>query len=137
MPQYRKNLCQVFGEEFLAEATPKDKQLAPIIILIRDRDWNTLKTVSPYFYSLKRVLSVTSSGCILYDNRLLVPKLLKQLVIDLLNQTNPGQLGMLLLADLIWFHRIHREVTYKAQSCPDCIRNGKNLKEIQNRSQLG
>ena len=37
MPQYRKNLCQVFGEEFLAEATQRDKQLAPIIKLIRDR----------------------------------------------------------------------------------------------------
>ena len=31
MPQYRKNLSGVFGEEFLAEATNKDKQLAPII----------------------------------------------------------------------------------------------------------
>ena len=31
MPEYRKNLAQVFGEEFLAEATLKDKQLAPLI----------------------------------------------------------------------------------------------------------
>ena len=29
MPEYRKNLHQIFGEEFLAEATLKDKQLAP------------------------------------------------------------------------------------------------------------
>ena len=53
----------MFGEEFLAEATQKDKQLAPINKLIRDRDWNTLKTVSPYLYSHKRDLSVTPSGC--------------------------------------------------------------------------
>ena len=65
MPHYRKNICQVFGEEFRAEATQRDKQLAPIIKPIRDRDWNTLKSVSPYFYSLKRDLSVTPSGCIL------------------------------------------------------------------------
>ena len=31
MPQYSKNLCQVFGEEFLAEATQRDKQLAPLL----------------------------------------------------------------------------------------------------------
>ena len=115
----------------------RDKQLAPIIKLIRDRDKNTLKSVSPYFYSLKRDLSVTPSGCILYDNRLMVPKLLKQLVIDSLHQTHPGQLGMLQLADLIWFPCIHRDVTYKAQSSPDCIKNGKNLKTIQTKSQLG
>ena len=59
MPEYRKNLSQVFGEEFRAEATQKDKQLAPLIKLIRDRDWNTMKTVNPYFYSLERDLSVT------------------------------------------------------------------------------
>ena len=137
MPEYRKNLAQVFGEEFLAEATLKDKQLAPLIKIIRERDWNTMKTVNPYFYSLKRDLSVTPSGCILYDNHLMVPKSLKQLVIDSIHQTHPGQLEMLRLADLICFPRIHRDVTYKAQSCSDCIRNGKNLKAIQTKSQLG
>ena len=30
MPQYRKNLSQVFGEEFVAEATQKDRQMAPL-----------------------------------------------------------------------------------------------------------
>ena len=30
MSEYRKHLIQVFGEEFLAEATKKDKQLAPL-----------------------------------------------------------------------------------------------------------
>ena len=33
MPQHRKNLCEVFGEEFLVEATQK-----------------ALKRVRPYFY---------------------------------------------------------------------------------------
>ena len=31
MPQYRKNLCQMFDDEFSAEETKKGKQLAPII----------------------------------------------------------------------------------------------------------
>ena len=62
MPQYRKNLSQVLGEEFVAEATQKDRQMAPIIKLIRDKDWETLKKSSPYFYSLKRDLSITPSG---------------------------------------------------------------------------
>ena len=44
---------------------------------------------------------------------------------------------MLRLADLNWFHWIHRDVTYKPQSCPDRITNGKSLKAIQSKSQLG
>ena len=50
MPQYRANLAQVFGEEFVAEATAKHKNMGPIIKLIKDRDWETLKKTSPYFY---------------------------------------------------------------------------------------
>ena len=137
MPQYRKNLSQVFGEEFVAEATQNDRQMAPIIKLIRDKDWETLKKASPYFYSLKRDLSITPSGCVLYDNRLTVPNSLKQLVINSLHQTHPGQSGMLRLAELVWFPRIHREVTAKAQSCGDCIRKGKNLKPIAPKNSLG
>ena len=95
MPHYRKNLNQVFGEEFLAEATQKDKQIAPIIELIKDKDWDTLEKISPYVYTLKRDLAVTPTGCVLYDNRLMVPSSLKQLVINSLHLTHPGQVGML------------------------------------------
>ena len=95
MPQYRENLSQVFGDEFVAEATQKDRQMAPIIKLIRDKDWQTLKNVSPYFHSLKSDLAKTPSGCVLYDNRLMIPASLKQLVINSLHQTHPGQSGML------------------------------------------
>ena len=137
MPQYRKNLSQVFGEEFVTEATQRDLQMAPIIKLIRDKNWETLKKVSPYFYSLKTDLSITASGCVLYDNRLLVPNSLKQLVINSLHQTHPGQSGISRLADLVWFPIIYREVTAKAQSCGDCSRKGKNLKPMAPKNSLG
>ena len=130
MPQYRKSLAQVFVEEFVAEATARDKTMAPNIKLIRERAWETLKRTSLYFYSLKPDLSITPSGCVLYDNCLIVPAQLKQLVIDSLHQTHPGQTGMLRLADLVWFPRIHRDLTTKAQSCGDCIKKGKNLKPL-------
>ena len=67
----------------------------------------------------------------------MIPKALKKLVIDFLHQTHPGQLELLRLADLVWFPCIHRDVTYKAQSCWDCIKNGKNLRAIQSKSCLG
>ena len=111
--------------------------MAPIIKLIKEKDWETLKRVSPYFYSLIRDLAVTPSGCVLYDNRLMVPAALKQLVINTLHQTHPGQTGMLRLADLVWFPRIHRDVTAKAQSCTDCIKKGKNLKPLIPKQSLG
>ena len=130
MPQYRRNLAQVCGEEFVAEATARDKTMAPIIKLIRELDWETLKRTSPYFYSQKPDLSITPSGCVLYDNRLMVPAHLKELVIDSLHQTHPGQTGMLRLADLMWFPRFHWELAANTQSCGDCIKKSKNLKPL-------
>ena len=67
----------------------------------------------------------------------MVPTSPKQLVINSLHQTHPGQSGMLRLADLVWFPRLHREVTVKAQSGGDCIRKGKNLKLIAPKKSLG
>ena len=131
MPQYRKNLAQVLGEDFMTDVTAKDKTLAAIIDLIRERDWETLKRTRPYFYSSKRDLPITPSGCVLYDNRLMVPSVLKQLLTDSLLQTHPGQTGMLRLASLVWFSRIHRDLTTKTQPRGDCFKKGKNLKQLK------
>ena len=49
IPQCKKIICQVFGEEFLAVAMQKDCQMVPIMKPNRERDWETLKRVSPYF----------------------------------------------------------------------------------------
>ena len=65
------------------------------------------------------------------------PSQLKQFVIDSLRQTHPGQTEMLRLADLVWFPRIYRDVTTKAQSCGDCIKKGKNLKPLITKISLG
>ena len=111
--------------------------MAPIIKLITENDWDTLKKVIPYFYSLKRDLSITPSSCVLYDYRLMIPVSLNQLVINSLHQTHPAQSGMLQLADLVWFPRIHRKVTAKAQLCGDCIKKGKNPKPVAPKGCLG
>ena len=122
MPGYRKHLSQVFGEEFLAEATRQDRTLTPIIKMIRDKDWETLRKSNKYFYSLRKDLAVTSSGCMLYDNKLVIPSNLKQFVIDAIHQTHPGQAGMLSLGNLVWFPCIHRSLTSKAQACEECTK---------------
>ena len=66
----------------------------------------------------------------LYDNKLLIPRSLKQFVIDAIHQTHPGQAGMLSLGNLIWFPCIHRSLTSKAQACEECTKQRKNLKPI-------
>ena len=73
----------------------------------------------------------------LYDNKLVIPRNLKQLVIDAIHQTQPGQAGMLSVGNLVWFPCIHRSLTYKAHACDECTKQGKNLKPIIPKQDLG
>ena len=56
---------------------------------------------------------------------------------DAVQQTHPGQSGMLSLGNLIWFPCIHRSLTSKAQACEECTKQGKNLQPLMSKQNLG
>ena len=68
---------------------------------------------------------------------MVIPQNLKQLVLDTIHHKHPGQVGMLALANLVWWPHIHSEIVAKAKSCRHCIDKGKNLKPIIPKNQLG
>ena len=129
-PDYLKNLHQVLGEDFIAEATKADPQSRSLQQIIKDKDWTTLKHFSRYWHSLKRDLGVTPSGCIIYDGKLFIPTQLRKPIRNSIHRKHPGQSGMMHLANLIWFPRIHREIVTLTQNCQPCIKIGKNIKPI-------
>ena len=77
-PVYRENFNKVFNEEFLAEAS--QRELKPSIDLVKTQNWDDLKKINPLYFRIRRDLSVTDTKCLLYDNRLVIPQKLKQLV---------------------------------------------------------
>ena len=99
-PEYRMKLMRVFNEEIIAENSKKD--LGPIIDLVEKQGWLTLKKANPVFHKIYRDLSVTPSGCFLYDNRLVIPAKLRTTVLQTIHSKHPGQAGMLALAKLVW-----------------------------------
>ena len=44
---------------------------------------------------------------------------------------------MIRLANLIWFPQIHRTIALRAENCKQCLDQGKNLKPITTKSELG
>ena len=127
-PEYRMNLMRVFNEEFIAENSKKN--LGPIIDLVEKQDWLKLKKANPVFHKIYLDLYVTPSGCLLYDNRLVIPAKLRPMVLQTIHSKHPGQAGMLALAKLVWCPHIHSEIVAQAQSCRHCIEKGKNLKPL-------
>ena len=103
MPDYRKHLSKVFGEEFLAEAIKQDRSLTPIIKMVRGENyWDSLKKTNKYFHWICKDLSATETSY-----------------------------------NLSWFPCIHRCLTSKAQACEECTKQGKNLKPILPKQNLG
>ena len=135
-PDYLKQLYRVFGENFIAEATRSDPQSKNSFQIIEEKNWDTLKHFSRYWHSLKRDLSTTPTRCILYDGKLFIPTQLRKLVMNSIHRNHPGQSGMMYLANLIWFPRIHREILTLTQNCQPCIKIGKNLKAIIPKSKI-
>ena len=127
-PDYLLNIHKVLGESFIAEAiknyTNSKKRLIEL------QDWNAIKCFSKYWYSLRKDLSVTPNGCILYDGKMYIPSQLRKPVIDSVHKTHPGQASMIYLAQLIWYPQIHRDIVALAQRCKQCTKTGKNLKPI-------
>ena len=134
-PEYRANLMRVFNEEFLAEHSKKE--LGHIIDLVIKQDWITLKQTNPIYHKIRRDLSVTPTGCLLFDNRIVIPNKLRPLVLQTIHSKHPDQAGMLALARLIWYPHIHSEIVAQAQSCRHCIEKGKNLKPIITKINIG
>ena len=120
----------MFGEDFIAEATKADPQSRSLYQIKEDKDWTTLKRSSRYWHSLKRDLGTTQSGCILYDGKPFIPSELRKRIMNSIHRKHPGQTGMMHLANLIWFPRIHREIVTLTQNCQPCIKIGKNLKPL-------
>ena len=51
---YRKNLKKVLGVNFIAAATRKDKNLRPLVIFVRKRDWYALNlSFGQYWYNIR------------------------------------------------------------------------------------
>ena len=70
---------RVFNEEILAENSKKD--LGPIMDMVQKRDWLSLKKAFLIYYKIQRDLSITQSGCLLIDNKFVIPAKLRPLVL--------------------------------------------------------
>ena len=132
---YREKLNRVFNEEFIAQASKKE--LSPIIEIVKNSEWEKLNAINPTYYRIRRDLSVSPSGCLIYDNKLFIPNKLKGILLKTIHNKHPGQAGMLALAQLTWYPHIHSDIVAQAQACRHCTEKGQNLKPIISKTQVG
>ena len=118
------------NENFISEAIKLDNQSNRFRIMIQNKDWHALKHYSRYWHTLTKDLSVNDNSSNLYDGKLYIPQILRDIALHSMHKTHTGQAGMMYMAQLICFPRIHREIVLLAQRCKPCTFIGKNLKSI-------
>ena len=90
-PLFRKNLRKVLDIEFLAAATRRDRNLSPLINMVKQRNWDSVKQCyGLYVYQLSGAPPI-----LLFDDRVVIPKQLWPTLMDALHLTHLGQGGML------------------------------------------
>ena len=71
------------------------------------------------------------------DERLVIPKALRPIILRSLLYGHPGRDSMLAKVANVWWPRFHREVVGIAQTCQQCKTSGKNIKPILRQKQIG
>ena len=130
VPMYRRQLRNVFDSSFIVAATKKDRSLNPLLNIVKGQKWDTIKSCYGfYFHNVRHKLSVRY-GILLYDDRAVISKQLRQNLVDSHHLTHAGQGGMLEAVQNIWYPYLHRDIVATAQNCKECRQKGKNLKVI-------
>ena len=71
------------------------------------------------------------------DNRLVIPKEMRENILRAIHYGHAGRDSMLREASDIWWPRIHREIVEKAQNCQECQLAGRNLKCLKSQNEFG
>ena len=122
-------LNKVFSRKFLAILTGKGAILNEVRDCVIRDDPDRLQEISPYLFSYWQDLSV-KHGCVCLDERIAIPKSIKDAVLEDIHLAHPGSFAMLSPAQNIWWPYIQRDILAKASECKACTEIGKNLKSV-------
>ena len=99
---FTETLNKFFSKKFLAILKGKDAILKEVRDCVIRNDPDRLQEISPYLSSYWRDLSV-KHGCACLDERIAIPKAIKDAVLEDIHSTHPGSFALLSLAKNIWW----------------------------------
>ena len=98
---FTETLNKIFSKKILAIFAGRDAILKEVRDCVIRDDPERLREISPYIFSYWRDLSV-KHGCVCLDERIAIPKAIKDAVLEDIHSTHPGSFAMLSLAQSIW-----------------------------------
>ena len=123
--QRAAELSDLTLEKFVEE-TNSDKQLRIIRQAIEDKE---SKLLPPNFRKIEADLS-SELGLVLYKGKIVVPKSLRQLIIQIAHGDHEGAPKMESNLEPFYWPELKEDLKQKSKQCLTCFRAGKNLKPI-------
>ena len=97
--------------------------------IVLQNDKARLKEKGPYICSYWKEICV-KNGCLCLDEKIAIPKAIKDAVLEDIHSTHPGSFAVLSLAQNIWWPSTHRDIPAKASVCKSCTDIGKSFKPV-------
>ena len=73
---------------------------------------------------------------VFFENRLVIPRDMRQAVLNSIHSGHPGRVAMLGSVDEVWWPQIHRQIVASAKTCESCQNAGKNIRVIKRQSEF-
>ena len=130
-------VLQTLGNFTFASQYETDEFMQKIVALLKKPDSTKINRLPTPWREKFRCLSLDPNDFIYMDERLVIPKALRQISIRSLHYGHPGKDTTLETVSNVWWPRLHREVVNLAKTCPQCQTAGKNIKPLLTQKQFG
>ena len=113
----------------IASLTSKDAVFKEVRDCIHTNNESRLKALNPYIHSYWRDLHVRF-GCVCVDEKVAIPNVLREALIEDIHASHPGTWGMICMAMHCCWPYTNGELIDKATKCKPCTAIGQNLKYV-------
>ena len=111
---------KIFSKSLIASLTSKDAVLKDVRDCIFTNNESRPKALNPYIHSYWRDLHVRS-GSVCVDEKVAIPNVLREALIDDIHASHPGTLGLICMATHWWWPYMNWELVAKAATeCKLC-----------------
>ena len=130
-------VLQQLGNHTFAAEYESDEFMQKIIGLLKRPESTKINRLPTPWREKYKCLSLDANDFVYMDERIVIPKTLRPIIMRSLHYTHPGRDAMLATISYVWWPRLHREVVTIARECPQCKESGKDIKTILSQKQIG
>ena len=113
VPTFDYIVSKIFNKSLIASLTSKDAVLKEVRDCILTNNKSRFNALNPYIHSYWRDLHVRS-GCVCIDEKVALPNVLREALINDIHSSHPGTWGMIYMATHCWWPYMHHELIVKA-----------------------